>query len=390
MNDAIKVNVAQLPPREVERHFIKRFRELLLEVFPKSEVEISGPPSPDLGIDFIARTQAPGGPALEFLVECKSQPRPSLVPPSPGGPRGADIPAVSINREFDKDHSLRHVRSWVYAAPFVSPRLAEVCWDRGWGWFDLAGNCRISIPGLLYLDRKGNQPVHRSSRPDANLGTPEAAQVLRALLKSEHEAARWRTQRDLQEATAPGVSLGLVNKVVAHLRNEGHLSAGGRDGLRVVDPEKLLFAWRDAYRFDRIPRFEMFTLLKAAEIDNAMRELNIGHETRLVWAAFSAAERQAPMVRQLKYWLMASGDHVDWVRDALKAKSVETGANLTLLMAPDRGYLADAKDEDRAGPCTHPLQTYLDTWHAGGRGEEAAQAVLDRRLKPSWEKITTP
>jgi Transcriptional regulator, AbiEi antitoxin, Type IV TA system len=390
MNEAFKVNIAQLPPREMERLLMNRFRELLLEIFPKSEVQIFSPPSPDLGIDFIARTKAPGGPTLEFLVECKSQPRPSQVPPSPGGPRESDIPAVSINREFNEDHSLRKVRTWVFAVPFVSPRLAEVCWDRGWGWFDLAGNCRISIPGLLYLDRKGNQPVHRSSRPDANLGTPEAAQVLRALLKFEHEAVRWRTQRELQEATSPGVSLGLVNKVVAHLRSEGHLTADGTDGLRIVDPEKLLLAWRDAYRFDRIRRIELFTLLKASEIENAMRELNIGNATRLAWASFSAAERQAPMVRQLKYWLMASDDHVDWVRDVLKAKSVETGSNLTILLAPDCGYLADAKDEDHAGVCTHPLQTYLDTWHAGGRGEEAAQAVLERRLKPSWKNITSP
>lgn len=387
---AIRVNIDRLPPRELERLFTAKFRMLLAEVFPKSEIEVHVSPARDLGIDFVATVQTPASPRLEFLVKCNSLPRPSQVPKAPGGLRDSDVPSVAIDREFNKDHTLKSARSWVFAASFVSPRLAEVCWDRGWGWFDLAGNCRISVPGLLYLDRKGNQPVHRLSRPDANLGTPEAARVLRALLMPENEAVRWASQRELQEATEPGVSLGLINKVVAHLRNEGHLTDDGKDGLGVVDPERLLIAWRDAYRFDRMPRGEWFTLLKGAEIEKAMREVNLGNETRVAWAAFSAAERQAPMVRQPKFWLMALEDHADWVREALKAKSVDTGANLTLLIAPDRGYLAGAKDEDHAGPCTHPLQTYLDTWHAGGRGQEAAQAVLEHRLKPSWDKVTVP
>ena len=379
----------RLPPREVERLFMDRLRALLGEVFPKVPVEFVSSPAPDLGVDLIARLHVPNGPKMEFLVECKSQPRPSQVPASPGGVRESDVPAVSINREFNPDHTLKNVRSWIFAAPFVSPRLAEVCWDRGWGWFDLAGNCRISVPGLLYLDRKGNEPVHRASRPDVNLGTPEAAQILRALLKPAPEALRWKSQRDLQQATEPGVSLGLVNKIVAHLRSEGHLANDEADRLRVVDPEKLLFAWRDAYRFDRMPRLELFTLLKAPEIEKIIREVNLDNPPNLAWAVFSAAERQAPMVRQPKFWLMAVDESSESLREMLQAKSVDTGANLTLLIAPDRGYLAGADHESALAACTSPLQTYLDTWHAGGRGQEAAEAIIDQQLRPKWKEVAT-
>jgi len=213
---------------------------------------------------------------------------------------------------------------------------------------------------------------------------------LRALLKNDAESVRWASQRELQEATEPGVSLGLVNKIVSHLRDEGYLAADGKEGIRVVDPEKLLLAWRDAYRFDRVPRAEWFTLLKGADIEKVLREMNRDHAPCVAWAAFSAAERQAPMVRQPKFWLMALDDQVDRLREALQATRVASGSNLTVLIAPDRGYLAGAKDEDNAGVCTHPFQTYIDTWHAGGRGEEAAQAVLDRRLKPSWKQAVAP
>lgn len=384
VNKGLKVNIDNLPHREVERIFIERLRVILAEVFPKVEMDVRSLSGPDQGVDFIASVQVPNGPQLELLVEYKTHPRPSLVPESP---RRVEMPAVSITRDFNADHTIRHIQAWVFAAPFVSPRLAEVCWDRGWGWFDLAGNCRIGVPGLLYLDRKGHAPVHSASRPDVNLGTPEASRILRVLLKSEPEARRWKSQRDLQQATEPGVSLGLVNKIVAHLRSEGYLASDEAEGLRVIDPEKLLFAWRDAYRFDRIPRLDLFTLLKAPEIEKIIREVNLDNSPNLAWAAFSAAERQAPMVRQSKYWLMAAGESPESLREMLQAKPVDTGANLTLLTAPDRGYLADADHESGLAACTSPLQTYLDTWHAGGRGQEAAEAILDQKLRPKWKQV---
>jgi len=83
---------------------------------------------------------------------------------------------------------------------------------------------------------------------------------------------------------------------------------------------------------------------------------------------------------------MIDADHLDRVSTLIDAKTVESGSNLSILSAPDSSYFAGAKIEDRAGLCTHPLQTYLDTWHEKGRGEEAAQAILERRLRPLWSK----
>lgn len=368
----------------MERLFIERLRTLLAEVFPKVGMDVRSLSGPDQGVDFIASVQVPNGPRLELLVEYKTHPRPSLVPDSP---HQEEVPAVSITRDFNADQTIRRIQAWVFAAPFVSPRLAEVCWDRGWGWFDLAGNCRIGVPGLLYLDRKGHAPVHNTSRPEVNLGTPEASRILRVLLKSAPEARRWRSQRELQQATEPGVSLGLVNKIVAHLRSEGHLSTDESGGLHLIDPEKLLLAWRDAYRYDRIPRLELFTLLKAPDIERIIREVNLDNQPNLAWAVFSAAERHAPMVRQPKYWLMSVDEDAESLRNLLQAKVVDTGANLTLLTAPDRGYLAGADHESSLAACTSPLQTYLDTWHAGGRGQEAAEAILDQQLRPKWKQL---
>lgn len=384
MNDGKKVNIDDLPPQEVERLLMEKFEALLSEVFGKSNVTTLGPPTADL--DFTAFAKTPSGAELQFLVECKAHPRPSQVPPAPGRLAEDNVPSVSLERRFNPNGTVQSVRSWVFGAPFISPRLGEVCWDRGWGWFDLAGNCRVTVPNLLYLERRGQAPVHRVARPDANLGTPEAARVLRALLNPARPP-RWDSQRELQQATAPSVSLGLVHKVVTHLRQEGFLATDGGDGLRVVDPERLLLAWRDAYRFERLRRFEWFTLLKPPEIERVIREVNLDNEPHVAWAAFSAAERLEPMVRQPKHWLMTVEESPESLRQALRAEPVETGANLTLLMAPDRSYLSNPDHQAAPAACTSPLQTYLDTWHAGGRGQEAAEAILERRLRPAWKKF---
>lgn len=381
VNMAESVNIADLTPQELERLLMSKLEEILGTTYPADSICSRTVSGSDQGVDGIATVNVPNGPKVVLLVECKSQPRPSQVPSAPGS-RNSDFPAVAIEKKFE-NRKLKEAQAWVFAAPSISGRMAEVCWDRGWSWFDLAGNCQINVPGVLSISHRGNPPVHVAARPDANLGTPEAARVLRALLLPEHLSTHW-TQRELRELSAPKVSLGLVNKIVTHLRKEHYLEDLSGDGFRVVEPEKLLLAWRDAYRFDRLKQQQWFTLLREPQVSEAIRK----HRLPVAWAAFSAASRQAPMVQQPRMWLMANDDHVESLRNALEAKSVDAGANVTVLVPPDAGYLAHLREEDQAGLCTHPVQTYVDVWHAGGRGQEAADAVLSQRLRPEWAKRT--
>ncbi len=57
-----------------------------------------------------------------------------------------------------------------------------------------------------------------------------------------------------------------------------------------------------------------------------------------------------------------------------------------VLIPEDDGvfYMGDAGCGGRL-TCTNPVITWLDLMHVGGRGEEAAEAILKQRLKPIWE-----
>jgi hypothetical protein len=81
--------------------------------------------------------------------------------------------------------------------PFVTPRLADLCQQRGWSWYDLAGNCLIDVPNAIHLERHGCAPVHSRPRPAANLSTPEAGRIIRALLAPENGGRKW-TQRGME------------------------------------------------------------------------------------------------------------------------------------------------------------------------------------------------
>jgi len=71
-----------------------------------------------------------------------------------------------------------------------------------------------------------------------------------------------------------------------------------------------------------------------------------------------------------------------------EAKLVDSGENLVVLIPEDDGvfYLGEggAMGEQRLS-CTNPVQTYVDLFHCGGRGEEAAEALLEQNLKPAWK-----
>ena len=327
----------------------------------------------DGGFELLATVPLPGRGKATLCLKCKGDLHPSAFraladrkhPPT-GNPEGA-IPVLAL--------------------PWVSPRLAELCAEHGWGWFDLAGNYRLDVPGLLHLQHTGNKSVHVRPRPTANLSTREAGRVIRSLLLPEHAGMRW-TQREMQNHCQPNVSLGLVNKVVRHLRDEAFIESAEDGGFRLRDPLKLLSAWRTAYRFDRHQRTGYFTLLEAKKLRSALARL--GSETGgfAAYATFSAADLQAPSVRQPKTWLYVREQDLSHFERIAEAKRVDSGENLVVLIPDDdgvfyRGDLGSASDDRMA--CTNPVQTYVDLYHCGGRGQEAAEALLNQRLRPEWK-----
>jgi len=374
------MNIKPFIGAQLEKALAERLEKLLRGIPWLQGVSVARNPAEyDRAFDLLARFHLSRGPEIELWVDIQAEPRPSR------------FPYVAIQREFNQGTTKR-ARVGVFAAPHISPRMAELCESNGWSWFDLAGNCRISIPEFLHLHYTGNPPVHPTPKPKANLGTSEAGRIVRALLTPFYAGHSW-TQRSMQMHCEPGISLGLVNKVVKHFQEESFIEPIDGGGFRLRDPVKLLFAWRDAYRFDQHERQGYFTLLQGSKLRAALEKLGLLSGGFAAYAAFSAADFQAPNVRQPKTWLYVSSRELDRFREVVEAKPVDSGENVVVIVPADDGVFFH---QERGGmgsdhlPCTNPVQTYVDLWHCGGRGQEAAEAVLEQCLKPIWKAEGMP
>jgi hypothetical protein len=367
----ISMNNKPLSYAELETALASRLRELLGGVEWLHQIEV-WMARPDAGFDLLAELPLPGGGKAALCVECKSELRPSLF-------------RQFAERKFSPTGNYKAVVRTL-ALPWISPRIAELCAEHGWSWFDLAGNHRLDIPGLLRLQRTGCSPVHSSLKPTANLSTPEAGRVIRALLVPDNTGIRW-TQREMQNHCQPNVSLGLVNKVIRHLRDEAFIEESN-EGFHLRDPLKLLSAWRDAYRFEQHERRGYFTLLQGKKLREVLYRFGL-HVNLTAYASFSAAEFQAPHVRQLKTWLYVRQQDLSEFEEMVEAKPVDSGDNVVVLIPDDEGifYMADGGVVgDMRLACTNGVQTYVDLYYSGGRGQEAAEALLDQRLKREWKE----
>jgi hypothetical protein len=373
------MNVADLAASALEEALASKLRDFLGGISWLHNWRVEKASGSGRGrFDLVAKIPVRDG-EITLHVDCKRELRPSgflaLLQKSPPTARSGYIGVP------------------VLAMPFVSSRLADLCSEHGWGWYDLAGNCHIEAPGLFLLERRGLMPVHRRPRSEANLSTPEAGRIIRALLANGPET-RW-TQRGLQEhfgelqhPPIPKPSLGLVNKVVRYLRDEAFIEDFEDRGFRLRDPLKLLYAWRDAYRFDRHERRNYFTLLRPAQLRETLYRVELEAGGAAAYAAFSAAEFQAPHVRQPKTWIYLRREHIAQFEGLTNSKIVDSGENVVVLIPDDQGvfYLSE-READGLMSRTNSVQTYVDLVHCGGRGIEAAEALVEQRLKRKWGSV---
>jgi hypothetical protein len=111
------------------------------------------------------------------------------------------------------------------------------------------------------------------------------------------------------------------------------------------------------------------------------------HGIRHALAGFSAAWRLATEVRYnvASVYVEDRGfdeDLLDRLVASCGAKRVDTGATLNLWRPFDASVFAFGTED-----LTSPLQTYLDLSHAGGRGEDAAQAIYTKFFDEEFRAV---
>ncbi|MGA9193360.1 MAG: type IV toxin-antitoxin system AbiEi family antitoxin [Anaerolineales bacterium] len=261
-------------------------------------------------------------------------------------------------------------------APFISTRAASICKQAGIGYVDFAGNCSIAFRNV-YIRVDGQPNPFRRDRTLLSLFAPKASRVLRVLLNDRTDRA-WKVKELSREAS---VSIGHVSNV-KRLLEERELVRSREVGFSLIDPETLLMEWSDnySYRENRIEDF--YSLGSVDDIENELAQAAEKLEVEFALSGFSGASRLAPAVRYQRVMAYLSG-RISQIAYHTSLKSVESGANVTILEPYDEGVFYGAERFDGVSVVS-PVQIYLDVKGFRGRGEEAAEALLEQVIRPGW------
>ena len=277
--------------------------------------------------------------------------------------------AAAIRQLATAKHSLSHDVIPLLAVPHMGSAAQEHCESANVSWLDLSGNARIIAPGIFYQNLGNPNHYRRAGRPETAFG-PRGARITRRLLIEPDKAARQRTL-----ASSTGLDEGHTSRVVGKLLETG-LVERGPDGVRVTDPEALLDAWREDYRFDRHHILRGHIAARGGdELIHAIADTLSKVEEPYAATALPAAwlwTRYAGFRLATVYLrtLPSAG-----LKKDLGFREEERGANTWLVVPNDEGVFDGVAVIDGIS-CVHPVQVYVDL---KGQPERAAEAAAHIR-----------
>lgn len=350
--------------KELEERAAGALRALVAEV-PAVRLENveAEPRAPDRGVDLLARLHVDGRPHM-LVCEVKSN----------GQPRNVRAALLQLRNYVSH---LGNDAIPMFIAPYLSPEAQALCKENNVAFLDLVGNARLAFDNV-FIERRVSDTPPADRRELKSLFKPKSAQVLRVLLGDPKRA--WRVT---ELAEAADVSLGHVSNVRTGLLDREWAQVSDQ-GLFLSEPDALLNAWRDDYAVPEGKRLAFYTILHGSAFEHATRDvLGVSPgKGKTVFASFSAANWLAPFGRTGMQYFYADNAGLERLREHLKLSLSPKGENVVVTVPKDFGLFRDTVEPAPGAVCTSAVQTYLDLWVSGERGQEAAEHLRQEKL--SW------
>lgn len=338
--------------KTIEREAFRLLPSLLADLLDEDRVDLQEEGhSHDRGIDLLAHDTR----GRRWAVEIKNSSRPGQV----------DRAAVQLN------HLEGEGFIPILVVPYMSKAGAETADRLRLNWLDLSGNAHIREEGLHIWVQGRPDRLRAAGRPSSPFA-PKSARITRTLLL---DPTRWWRQVDLVDAT--GLDDGNVSRIVRRLIGEDLLESRERE-LRPRDPDLLLDAWAQEYRFDR--HQAVFGHLSGGGVE-VTRELDERLVKRNVVHSFTGLPAAWAMTRFARFRLTSvyvAGD-LHSIAEEVEMRQGEKGANVQLLRANDEGVFDGGKEIDGL-PCVSPVQAYLDLLSLPERAREAADHLRAEQI----------
>jgi hypothetical protein len=265
----------------------------------------------------------------------------------------------------------------VIAASYLSETSVEVCKEYNVGCLDIQGNCFFAF-GSLYVEVKGTPNANPSKRSLRALFSPKSSRVTRVLLSTTDKW--WQIQEIAEEAD---ISIGLVSDVKNRLLEEELILEQGKR-VSVKFPEKLIKLWLESYTYKQNKLTEYYSLENGPAVEKHIAAVCNERGMRYALALFSGANKVAPFVHMEKTFAFI-GQDIETIANQLDLKKVTSGANVILLRPFDQGIFYQSREVNGLQVVSN-LQLYLDLKTYKGRGEEAADMILKKKMESKWSR----
>jgi len=314
---------------------------------------------------------------IEMQVETKYRKRFSLLIEikTEGQPRFARMAVSNLLDLTLNDKSLYGI----FATTFVSEESKRICRDNGIGYIDLAGNCYMQFNGF-FLNIEGRQNHYRKKRVLKSLFGPKSTRALRVLLCDPRRS--WFVKDLAEEAK---ISLGQCSNVKRKLLDYEFIlekGEGRKKKFRLVKPRDLLESWSENYDYKVNTFYDYYSMLDVSTIETKVSDYLKSKNIMYAFSLTSGASLTAPFLRYKRVFLYLQDDP-DKVAEELGFKRVTTGGNVTIMQPYDEGiFYGIQKIKDTW--IVSDIQLYLDLKKFSERGEEAAEFLLENRIKKKW------
>jgi hypothetical protein len=355
-----------------EKELIDKIKNQIEEIFRNStilavtdiELEYSLPGSSksksriDLKVDLKTKT----GKEFSILIEAKS----------PGQPRFIRMAASQLREFINKNKNFYGA----VGAPFLSEESKKICREAGLGFIDVAGNCFFRF-NSIHIQIEGRPNLYPTTRPLKSIFSPKSTRAIRVLLCQPKAA--WYVKYLAKEAK---LSLGQVSNLKKRLLEYEWIEETDDGKFRLMNPEALLNNWSENYNYRMNEARSFYLMQEPKDTEYMLTEYFDKNKVRYAFTLTSGAIRVAPFLRYQKVFCYVE-NNIDQIADDLGLKEVSSGANVVLIKPYDEGIFYGSQTIDVANVVSD-IQLYLDLKNSKERGEEAAEFILNERIKKTW------
>ena len=316
-------------------------------------------------------------PDLEIQIQNRNGSKYKIVfeVKSTGQPRFARM-AVNQLREFISNRGDLY---GVFASTFISEDSQQICKDSGVGFLDLGGNCFLNFDNI-YISVEGRRNPYPTTRPLKTIFNSKSSRALRVLLQNPGKS--WFVKDLAIEAEISIGQASLIKNRLLEYEYIDTLKIGKKVKFKLIRWENLLGEWVKNYSYKKNIINNYYSLQDVKMIENNIANYLNSKRNNYAFTLTSGASLIAPFLRYNRVFLYFQGSIEKLAKD-LDFKKVTSGPNISIIQPYDEGIFYNLQKIE-GKKVISDIQLYLDLTSYKERGEEAANFLLDQRIRKKW------